>query len=68
MEFFARGPKHPAQNEIHLLPQELVFLPQALVLGFQMLEHFQQALDLLEGDIFAGIFHSIKYTACCVPT
>jgi hypothetical protein len=67
MEFFTRGPKHPAQNEIHLLPQELVFLPQALVLRFQMLEHFQQALDLLEGDVFAGLFHSKKYTACCLP-
>ena len=58
VELFARGPEHPAQNEIHLLAQEAVFMVQALVLGHELGLPFLQAAELLKGDVFAGFFHS----------
>ena len=59
MKLLARRPKHPAQNIVHFLAQKPVFLLKAFVLGLEALEFFHQALDVLEGDVFAGLVHSI---------
>ena len=46
-------------RENHFLAQEPVFLLKAFVLGLEALEFFQLAPGVLEGDVFAGLVHSI---------